>query len=275
MKNYALALTILLASASTSSAAELRITGPELTGLIQNAFNGTVVRLQADSPPAVGKPALPGSFVQLGPVLGRQRFPFSVPSQEISLGLGGKAIFTINDINSDPEFVQHLRSGPVKFGQNILAGVTPTAFLVMMRFEDEGTEIKGQPAGRLSRLRDEAIPDIEISGMLLRVVLTPGPQGISFLPSQVTFVGDIQAQGLADLQLFGRKIDLFDAMTDYKQIIKTSIEREVKRLVDQSLLVIAANLSREAQRRAAALGVRINGARFEGTTLVVTGAPAL
>ncbi|HVT05006.1 MAG TPA: hypothetical protein VHL58_16705 [Thermoanaerobaculia bacterium] len=275
MKKYRLSFFALLLFAASSPAAELRFTGPELAGFIQNAFNGTVIRLNADSPAVPGKPAIRGSFVQLGPLLGRQRFLFSVPSQTIELGLGGEAVFSINDINSNPDFVQHLSTGLVRFGQNIRVTASPNSFTVMVRFEDEGTEIKGEPAGRLRRLRGEAVPDIEISAMLLQIALTPQQQGIAFQPSQVTFLGDIQAQGFANIQLFGRKVDLFDAMTDYKKIIKGSIEGEVKHLVDQNLPVIAANLSREAQRRAAALGVRITGARFEGTMLVVAGSPSL
>lgn len=275
MKKFGFAALASLSFAVSSPAAELRLTGPELAGLIQNAFNGTVIRLNADAPAAPGSPVTPGSFVQFGPLLNRQRYVFSVPSQTISLGLGGEAVFSIQDINSNPDFMQHLSTGVVKFGQNILVGSSPASFTMMLRFEDEGTEIKGQPAGRLSRFRDEAVPDIQISDMLLRIVLVPQAQGIAFQPAQVTFTGDIQAGGMANLQLFGRKVDLFDAMTNYKKIIKESIEREVKRLVDQSMPVVAANLSREAQRRGAALGVRLTGARFEGSTLVVTGSPSL
>ena len=271
-----LAITASLFLSSSLQAAELRLEGSDLARLIQNAFAGTSIKLHHDLPTQSGNP-LPGSFLQLGPNLRNQRLTFSIPDDEESLGFAGSAIFQINDINSDPRFVISTPQGRAPMGQNIGVVATPAAFLINIRFEDEGTEILGKSLGRVSRLRGSLVPNVEVNRMSLQIALFPqtvNNSTISFKACRVTFFGDIQAQGLANLSVAGRHVDIVNALTDYKATLKESIERQVARLIDQNLPQLAAQLQREVMRRGQGLGMRITSVQFNGTTLIIRGEPS-
>jgi hypothetical protein len=255
-------------------AAELRLDGPELARMLQTAFNGTTIRLQHDGVDAAGK-AVAASFLQLGPNLQGQRILFSVPEQRFSLGLAGEAIYRVNDINSNPAFVINTPKGPKQMGQTISVVAMPAAYLITIRFEDQGTEILGRSSGRMMRLRESLVPNVEINNIALTIALYPQNTlggAIAFKPSRVTFFGDIQAQGIANLRVAGHRVDLLDQMTDYKTTLKQTIESQVSRLINQNLPQIAANVQREIVRRGSGFGVRVTEVRFEGTSVVIRGA---
>lgn len=247
------------------------MTGPELAKILENAFTGTQIHL-ADDASASGAPA---SFILLGPALQGRRTFFSIPAHDVGLGFGGKAHFFVNDVNSDPEFVGASAGTRAKFGKNISVGATPSEFHLVVRFEDDGVEIRGVPAGRFARFRDTVVPDVQIHGMRLLVrlvpVTLPGGHGIGFKPAIVMFYGDIQSEGLGTVSLFGRDLDFFDELTNYKAELKRTIEREVARIISANLPQIGANITAEILRRGAALGVKVAAVRFEGTSLVIVG----
>ncbi|HXI13788.1 MAG TPA: hypothetical protein VNM92_14260 [Thermoanaerobaculia bacterium] len=280
MRSHALKVLALVATSALTApvrGTELRINGAELATIVQKAFSGTIIRLHQQSPPGLKDPRS-GSFVQLGPQLGRVVIPFAIPPHEFSLGPFGSARYYVNDVNSNPDALVNSPAGTVRMGQTITVGATPATFIVTIRFEDSGTEIKGVPLGRMERLKDETVPDVEINNIRLQILLYPAalPNGqITFKPSLVTFFGDIQARGVADLSLFGRRFDFLNELTNYKAEIKRAIEGEVKRIIDQNLNRIGSAIQSEAGRRGSAIGVRISGVRFEGTTLVVSGTAAL
>lgn len=240
--------------------------------MLETAFAGTSIHL-ADDSSVRGRPA---SYIQLGPALRGQRVFFSIPAHDVGLGFGGRARFFVSDVNSDPDYLTATPGGRAKFGQTITVGATPAEFVVNVRFEDEGVEIRGIPGGRLARFRDTVVPDVQINTIQLQIRLVPASLpnggGIGFRPVIVTFRGDIESEGLGTMSLFGRRVDLLDELTNYKAELKRTIEREVARTVDANLPVIAANLTTEIRRRGAALGVTVSSIRFEGTSLVISGA---
>lgn len=271
MKFRAALLPLIALLASPLGAVELRVTGPELARMIESTFAGTSIHL-ADDSTVRGRPA---SFIQLGPALRGQRMYFSMPAHDVGLGFGGKARFLVNDVNSDPNYLAATPAGRAKFGQTITVGATAGEFVMTVRFEDEGIEIRGVPGGRLASLRDSVVPDVQINSISLQIrlvpVTLPGGAGIAFRPAIVSFGGNIESEGLSTVSLFGRKVDLLDELTNYKAELKRTIEREVARTVDANLPVIAANLTTEIRRRGAALGVTVSSVRFEGTSLVISG----
>lgn len=246
---------VLLLIAIPACAAEIRFSGEELAGFIQHAFAGTRIRLHQD---ALAPGAL--SYVELGPSFQEQRFTFSVPPKEIALGLAGHARYVLNDIHST----------------SITVASTREAFLITLRFEDEGTEMRGMPLGRLGRLRAGAIPDVEISDIRLEITILPADrEEISFGPARVAFLGVTQAGGLGNVRIFGRRFDLLQPLTDYKRVLREAIERDVKKLIDRNLPDLAEQVRTEIRRRGAALGMEIERIRFDGTDLVITGSVVL
>lgn len=266
---------LFLIAALPLRAAELRLEGPEIAKMVQTAFNGTVIRLNRDGIGPKGQP-IPASFIQLGPAMQNVRFAFSMPEERYSLGFAGNAIYSVNDINSDANYVVKTARGPMKMGQTITVIAMPAAYLITLRFEDVGTEILGRPDGGLSRMRSSVVPNVEVNNISLQIALYPQTVGnsIAFKPSRVTFFGDIQAQGLANLTIAGHHVDIVDSMTDYKSRLKETIEREVAKLIDRSLPQLAANLQHEIIRRGAGLGVRVTAVRAEGTSIIIRGETA-
>lgn len=250
-------LALFTLSSLTATAAELRIGGEELAAVIQSAFRGTTIRLHHD---VDGKPA---SFIRLAPQLGGETMTFSLPPREIPLALGATARYAVDDVNSLPV------SGTAPDAISVHA--TEDTFVITIRFESEGTEIKGTPGGRWARLREGAVPDLQVDGILLHILLTPiAGQRVAFQPARVVFDGDVQARG-TKLSLFGWSFDLLDEITNYKLAVKSSIEREVKALVDRNLPAVARTVETEVARRTAGSGLQVANVRFTGTTLTITG----
>jgi hypothetical protein len=248
-----------LLTCSVSFGAEIRFSGEELAGFIQHAFSDTRIRLHQDG-------GAPGtlSYIDLGSNFGEQRFSFSVPPKDIALGIAGHARYVLNDIHS------------VK---PIEVAATKDAFVISLRFEDEGTELRGVPLGRLRRFRAGAIPDVDISEIRMEITIvpeSPSQEGeVRFRSSRVSFLGNTQAGGLGNVRIFGRQFDLLDPLTDYKRTLRNAIERDVKKLIDRNLPRLAEQVSTEIRRRGAAMGMQIHSVRFDATDLVITGAVTL
>ena len=248
---------LVCALSSPVDAAEIRLEGTELAGLIESAFRGTTIRLHSSAPPAQD------SFIRLGPRLGGEMLKFNVPVTSIRLGIAGSARYAIEDI--------HSLSAPAADSIDVRA--EPGNFIVTIHFEDEGTEIRGRAAGRLAQLRQRAVPDLEIKDIAVRLFLTPRakePSGIAFAPVRVLFLGEVQATG-SRVRLFGKSIDLLDQITGYKTTVKESIEREVTKLINRNLNVVAATIEAEIPRRMAGSGFAVSSMRFEGTALTLKG----
>jgi hypothetical protein len=248
--------TLLFATAA--QAAEIRFSGDELAGFIQHAFIGTRIRLHQEA-------KNPGelSWIDIGSRFNDHRFVFAIPPKDIDLGLAGRARYVVNDIRSAPEQTP------------ITAVARDGAFVIRIKFEDEGTELKGTPIGRLRRIRASAIPDVQIRDIHLLITLRPSnepnAQEIRFQPSQVTFLGATQAGGLGNVSVFGRRVDLLNPLTDYKRVIRSAIEREVKKLIDRNLTRLGEQVTQTIRARGGSMGMRINSVRFAGTDLVITG----
>lgn len=244
--------------AAAAEGAEIRFSGDELAGLIQQAFSRTKIRLHQETknPRAL-------SWIDIGSPFNDQRFVFAIPPKDIDLGLAGQARYVVNDVRSAPE--------PTA----ITAVARDGAFVLQIKFEDGGTELEGSPIGSLRRIRAGAIPDVQIRDIhlliTLRPVNDPNAREIRFHPSEVTFLGATQAGGLGNLRLFGRRVDLLNPLTDYKRVIRTAIEREVKKLIDRNLPRLAEQVTETIRARGSGMGMRINSVRFAGTDLVITG----
>ena len=246
--------------AAAAEAAEIRFSGDELAGFIQHAFIRTRIRLHQDA-----KNPAELSWIDIGSQFNDHRFVFAIPPKDIDLGLAGRARYVVNDIQSVPE--------------PITAVARNGAFVILIKFEDDGTELKGTPIGRLRRFRTNAIPDVQIRDIHLLITLRPSndpsAQEIRFQPSQVTFLGATQAEGLGNVRLFGRRVDLLDPLTDYKRVIRTAIEREVKKLIDRNLPRLGEQVTETIRARGGGMGMKINSVRFAGTDLVITGSVSL
>ncbi|HEX7706354.1 MAG TPA: hypothetical protein VF701_07855 [Thermoanaerobaculia bacterium] len=241
----------------SAGAAEIRLEGAELAGLIESAFSGTSIRLHSSSPPAQD------SFIRLPPGLGGEMLKFNIPVTSIRLGIGGSARYAIEDINS-------LRTPAA---DTIDVRAEAGNFIITIHFEDEGTEIRGHATGRLASLRQRAVPDLEIKDIAIRLFLTPRTKessGIAFAPVRVLFLGEVEATG-SRISMFGRSIDLLDQITGYKTTVKEAIEREVTRILNHNLDVVAATIEAEIVRRLAGSGFVVSSMEFKGTALTLKG----
>lgn len=262
-KLWMLALAVLLPF--EAEAVELRISGAELASLLERAFTGTVMRLHSDQ--QVNGVRRPGSILRLPRTLGGVEYRFSVPPQDHTIAPGVRTRFAVNDVRTQTKIVQNQKP--------ISVGATATAYVVTIRFEDEGAEIVNVPLqGRSAALVRRLVPDVEVNNIVLQIALLPrtGSRGeIVFLPPHVTFFADVQAGGVGNLNILGRKVDLLDELTGYRNEIKRGVEREVKKALQQQLPQIARAITTEVQRRGRQGQLDVTQVRFEGSTLVVIG----
>ncbi|HVT12385.1 MAG TPA: hypothetical protein VHE55_08970 [Fimbriimonadaceae bacterium] len=232
---------------------ELVLHGDAIAAQIQKGLAGTRAEFHADRIGPDGR-ALPGCFVQFGPSLGDRRFEFSLPDRVVDLGYAGKITYKIDSVK--------LRS--------VKVGTSNGEFVLSAAFYSDGVALKGSH----SVLGDAAVPDIELENMLLvvklRPVVTPN-NAISYDDPKVEFTTDVDNTFIPRFTLLGHTIDVVDTLTNYRQDLCQSIQRQIQRALDDPArkAALSKKIEESIAGQIAGPNSPILGLKFQGSNLVV------
>ncbi len=235
--------------------ADLTVRVPRATIVekIKATFKGVRVFVGEDRSGPLGE-TLPGSSIQFGPALGNKVIPFSVPKQERDLGFFGKVSYSPNGI----------------YVKDYAVRATAKEFEVTLYFASTDVALKGTH----SFLGDSGAPDIELNGahvlVRMRPVVGEGSK-IYFAKPEVSFWADVQTQGLS-WNILGRRFDLLDSVTGYRDKIKEAIEGQLANALagPNARSLLAQKVQEFITQQAGKVGAKIVRLAMEGTDLLIT-----
>lgn len=246
-------LLLLTLALAKSPPLTVRVNRQTIVQKIKATFEGVQVQVGEDSLDGKGK-LVPGSAIIFGPALGRKRVDFSVPAQVKDLGLLGQVKYVANGIS--------VRDYSVR--------ATEKEYEVTLYFASRGPALKGSH----SFLGDGPIPDIELKAAHVIVRMRPAvtPEGkLFFEQPEVAFWADVQTQGLT-WNVMGRRVDLLDSVTGYRNTIKDAIESQMTKALagPNARSLLAEKVQEFIGQQAAKFGAKVSRIRLDGTELLLT-----
>lgn len=243
----------LLALALAPPALTVRVDRKTIVEKIQATFKGVQVFVGEDRVDPKGKP-IPGSAIVFGPALGNKRVEFSVPAQTRDLGWLGQIKYVPNGIS--------VRDYSVR--------ATEREYEVTLYFASSGPALKGSH----SWLGDAGAPDIDLKAAHVIVRMRPSvaeETRIYFQNPEVAFWADVQTQGLT-WNVMGRKVDLLDSVTGYRDQIKEAIEAQLAHALagPNARTLLSQKVQEFLQQQAARFGAKVSRIQLDGTELVLT-----
>jgi len=218
-----------------------------VTTLVQQAFNGTTVRLNGFG--TVANPGvLNGSEIRLGPRLGGARqqfttFPAFQPRKPY--------YFYVSDVN--------LRRITVSQDRQFIR--------VGLIFEEDGVELKGICRGSATDCpfgRDDSTPDIQIRDFRIDVLLEPWAvdNSVSYRRALVHMRGEPQAGGICRLPG-----DPCNVLTHYKSKVRQGTEATLQTFLQQAAIRSSLAAAIRSSLRTSGIGqvffVQIRGGNLE------------
>ena len=234
-----------------SNIIELKLPISIFTSLVKSKFNGLKIHLN-NYGSRHGTSWYKGgsSYVTLPPALGGSHHAFSLsPINKFPFR------YYINDVNL----------------QSINVTTSKNRFLLQLKFEDRGTEIKGRCAGKGAKRylcvkgSDRSAPDVQMNQALASVYLTPSVRNnsLSFSTVSTNFNAKIRVGKTC------RKLgSLCTSVFDYKSYIKKEVNKALKKVIDKNSIrdKIASTLRNELAKK----GIqKIVGVRIQGNKLIV------
>lgn len=232
---------------------EVVLSGNAIAAQIQKSLVGTKAEFHSDRTTKDGR-TVPGCFVRFGPSLSDRRFEFSLPDRVVDLGYAGEITYKIDSVK--------LRS--------VTVASTGGEFVLSASFFSDGVALKGAH----SVLGDAAVPDIELDNMLLVVRLKPlvtADNKITYDKPRVEFTANVDNTFIPRFNLLGHTIDVVDTLTNYRQELCASIQKQIQRALDDPTrkAALAKKIEDSIAGQIAGPSSPVLGLRFQGADLVV------
>ena len=225
-----------------------------VAGLIRDAFNGTTMRIN-NFDPATRRHRANDTQLVLSAALGGSTQTFNIPAV-----VQDPREYYINNINLD----------------NIQVAPTRDGLKVTLDFENNGVEFRGfcRPSSPGERINCAlGAPDVQASLSvdiylrLARYYSRGAPLSVSFSNVRVEAHPNAQASG------FCEAIDICNAFTDYKRLIRESVERSLLAALDTRR--VRDDVANALRPSLTGFGIgAINAVRVEGNYLVIEYLPA-